>query len=205
MIFRLRKIGHEDAEAVGERDVVVLVFFDGFAQFAGDLVGLGPILRRGGAQLGHVHVRAHLVMVHVAHRIHGAMLGLLIFFVRALAHFHPGHVVIHVHAGHAVVHSRHVLILPGIVAGFLLRLILRSRLSRVQYCRASRQNERRDCENGGSEEPWSVHGVFLLLLILRTTTAKISSCDRSVPGVQCGGKTHWCSRETASDRARGLA
>ena len=81
-------------------------------------------------------------MVHVAHRIHGAMFGLLIFFVGALAHFHAGHVVIHVHAGHAVVHSRHAL-LPGLVAGFLLLLILLRRLPGAQVRGGSRKRERR--------------------------------------------------------------
>ena len=79
VIFGLRNVRQENAEAVGERGVVVLVLLDGLPQFSHDFVGFGPILGSCGTQLGHVHVRAHLVMVHVAHCVHGAMLGLLIF------------------------------------------------------------------------------------------------------------------------------
>ena len=67
---------------------------------------------------------SHLVMVHVAHRIHGTALGRgsispdLGGTIRTVAHIHSRHIVVHVHAGHA-------LILPGISGGLLFLLLLR--------------------------------------------------------------------------------
>src|SRR5260370_39470744 len=108
-------------------------------------------------------------MVLVAHCVLGVMPGLLIFFVRSLVHVHPGHVVVHVHAGHATVHSRHILILPRMVAGFLLLSLLR-RLPSRQSRYSAHKRERHYCDKSDWNELSWVHGPVLLLPILRTST-----------------------------------
>jgi hypothetical protein len=84
------------------------------------------------------------------------MLGLLILFVCALAHFHAGHIVVHIHAGHAVVHSRHILILAGIIGGLLLWT-----LPRREPGGSPRKRESEQYDNCKRNELLSVHGLIL--------------------------------------------
>jgi hypothetical protein len=69
VINRLADVGRENFEAVGEGDVVVLVFRDGGTKSVDDLRGAGLVGGVGLAQSGHEHVsHVHVhVGVHVGH------------------------------------------------------------------------------------------------------------------------------------------
>ena len=96
VIDLLRNVGEEDLEAVGQRDVVVLLFFCRLTRRVRNRLRAGGIPRLGLAQGGHLHVRAHVHMAfHGVHHVSGGFAAFL--------HSHVGHVVTrHVHSGHAL-------------------------------------------------------------------------------------------------------
>ena len=56
MIFRLRNVGHENLEAIVERNVIVLIFFDSIVQLGNNFVGALHIGRGLRARRGHIHM-----------------------------------------------------------------------------------------------------------------------------------------------------
>ena len=86
VILGLRDVGQENFEAVVERGVVVLVFFDACAKLRDDFVGALHVFGSLRAHAGHEHVMSVRVAVAGRHVLDGgAFAG---FFV---AHVHAGH------------------------------------------------------------------------------------------------------------------
>src|ERR1700691_688103 len=95
VILRLRTVGPENLEAIGERDAIVLVFFDGGPQLREYLLGMFFIGRIRGAQGGHVHVRAHAaVHIVIGHGIMRGLGGVGVHVRIVLAHVHSWHGVV---------------------------------------------------------------------------------------------------------------
>jgi hypothetical protein len=91
--------------------------------------------------------------------------------------------VIHVHAGHAIVHPRHILILAWAFVGFMLLILVRC-LERNEVRSGDANRERNYRNESDRKKLSSVHGLALLIPILRTKPWKISRRSRSVPHMQ---------------------
>src|ERR1700691_2905962 len=100
VILRLRTVGPENLEAIGECDAIVLVFFDGGPQLREYFLGTSFIGRIRGTQCGHVHVRAHAhVHIVIGHGIMRSLgsVGILVRVV--LPYVHSWHGVVSLRSG----------------------------------------------------------------------------------------------------------